>query len=132
SSCLQDQAIPVHQRRGPDGGCLLNLVFLRQILFPDQFSGGSLDAIKVMSLRTGGINLPILDDRCPVQTRFLAGNKSPRRVIRFFPRESPKQFSCFLLKAKNAATDFGAVEKSVGNINTAFGDHWTGKSIPDR
>ena len=84
-----------------------------------------------MSLRTGGINFPVPDDRCSVWARFLAGNKSPRRIIRF-PRESPKQFSRCLLKAKNAAADLGAVEKSVGNINPAFGDHRTGKSIPDR
>src|SRR5439155_17106328 len=101
------------------------------IPFPDQFSGGGLKAIKVMSLRTGGINLSTLDDRCSIRARFLARNKSPRRIIRF-PRKSPKQFSRCFLKAKNAATDLRAVEKSVGNINPAFGDHRTGKSIPDR
>ena len=83
-----------------------------------------------MSLRTGGINFPILDDWCSVRARFLARNKSPGRIIRF-PRKSPKQFSRCFHKAKNAAADLGAVEKSVGNINPAFGDHRTRKSVPD-
>ena len=108
------------------------MVILCEIPFPDQFSGGGLKAIKVMSLRTGGINFPVLDDRCSVRARFLARNKSPRRVIRFLPRKSPKQFPRSFLKAKNAATDLRAVEKRVGNINPSFGDDRTGKSIPDR
>src|SRR6266852_1143186 len=85
-----------------------------------------------MSLRTSGKNFPVLDDRCSVRARFLARNKSPRRIIRFFPQKSPKQFSRSFLKAKNAATDLWAVEKSVGNIDPAFGDDRTGESIPDR
>src|SRR5205823_10636648 len=92
-----------------DGCCILNLVILRHIPFPDQFSGGGLKAIKVMSLRTGGINLSTLDDRCSIRARFLARNKSPRRIIRF-PRESPKQFSRCFLKAKNAAADLRMVQ----------------------
>src|SRR5207249_9323742 len=109
SSDLKDHPVPVHQRRGADGCCILNLVILRQIPFPDQFSGSGLKAIKAMSLRTGGINFPVPDDRCSVWARFLAGNKSPRRIIRF-PRESPKQFSRCLLKAKNAAADLRSEE----------------------
>src|SRR5206468_605399 len=120
-----------YQRRGTDRCGILNLVILRQILFPRQFSRGGIEAIKVMRLRTAGINFPSLDDRCCVRARFLARNKSPWRIIRFFPRKSPKQFPRCFLKAKNAAVDLGAVEKTVGNINPAFGNHRTGKSIPD-
>src|ERR1051325_3447121 len=85
-----------------------------------------------MSLRAGGVNFPVLDDRCFVRARFLAGNKSPRRIVGFLPRKSPKQLSRRFLKAKNAPTDLGAVEKSVGNVHPAFGDHGTGKPIADR
>src|SRR5258706_6575906 len=85
-----------------------------------------------MSLGTSGINFPVPDDRCSVRARFLARNKSPRRVIRFFARKSPKQFSRGFLKAKNAATDLGPIDNRIGHVNPAFGDHRTGESIPDR
>src|SRR5439155_25887735 len=84
-----------------------------------------------MSLRTSRINFAVLHDGCSVRARFLARNKSARWIICFFARKGPEQFARGFLKAKNAATDAGAVDQRIGHINSAFGNDRTGKAIPN-